>query len=103
MELLILPNQLFNYKIIKNTIDKIKLKIEKIIIWEHPHYFKLYNYNKLKLILHRASMKIYEQYLIKNVKCNIEYIEFHEKWKWKTKNEKVMFESVDKLKNSKWL
>lgn len=67
---LILPNQLFDIKILK--------KDYKYIIWEHPHYFEKYNYNKKKLILHRASMKYYFDYLKKN-KYKCEYVEFDKK------------------------
>ena len=54
---IILPNQLFE----KKFLDK----KNKYILYEHPHYFKKYNYNKKKLILHRASMKYYYEYLKK--------------------------------------
>ena len=47
MILVILPHQLYNIKILPKNINE-------IIIWEHPHYFKSYNFNKKKLILHRA-------------------------------------------------
>ena len=57
--LLILPHQLYNINILKKILEKDK----NVIIWEHPHYFKKYNYNKKKLILHRASMKYYYDYL----------------------------------------
>ena len=50
--LLILPNQLFDIKYLK------KYKKESIILYEHPQYF-----NKKKLVLHRASMKYYFDYL----------------------------------------
>ena len=67
MNFIILPNQLFNKKYLdkKNTY----------YIWENPHYFKDYKYNKKKLILHRASMKSYYDYLVKN-KYKVEYCEF---------------------------
>ena len=42
----ILPNQLFNIKLLS--------KDYKYIIWEHPHYFKKYNYNQKKILLHYA-------------------------------------------------
>ena len=54
----ILPHQLFD----KKYLDK---KYE-YILWEHPHYFKKYNYNKKKLLLHHGSMKYYFDYLKKN-------------------------------------
>ena len=37
--LIILPNQLF---------DKKYIKFKNIVIYEHEHYFKKYNYNKKK-------------------------------------------------------
>ena len=60
--LLILPHQLYDKKYIPKDI-------KDIIIWEHPHYFKKYKYNKKKLVLHRASMKYYYDYL--NSKSNL--------------------------------
>ena len=58
---IILPHQLFESK----YLDKNKYKY---IIWEHPHYFKEFNYNKKKLILHNGSMSYYYDYL-KGKKC----------------------------------
>ena len=51
MYFLLLPCQLFDKKYLS--------KKYKYILWEHPHYFKKYNYNKKKLILHFSSMKYY--------------------------------------------
>lgn len=68
MNFLILPNQLFD----ASYLDK----KYKIIIWECPHFFKDYNYNKKKLVLHRASMKYYYDYL-KAKGFTVQYIEFH--------------------------
>ena len=56
MSLIIFPNQLYTKKYIPKNITK-------IVIYEHPHYFTKYKYNQLKLILHRASMKYYYDYL----------------------------------------
>jgi deoxyribodipyrimidine photolyase-related protein len=75
MLLLILPHQLYEKKYIpKNITD--------IYIYEHPHYFGLgdnkYNMNKKKLILHRASMKYYYDYLKNKTKYKVNYIEFNE-------------------------
>lgn len=89
MSFVILPNQLFNIKYIPK-----KYKKHKFIIWEHPHYFTKYNYNQKKLILHRASMKYYFDYLKKN-KFDVSYIEFNEKFKIFSA---TMFDPVDKLK-----
>ena len=89
MSFIILPNQLFNVKYIPT-----KFKKHKFIIWEHPHYFKKYNYNQKKLILHRASMKYYYDYLKKN-KFDVAYIEFNKNFKIFSA---TMFDPVDKLK-----
>jgi len=85
----ILPNQLFDIKIIKNII-----KDMDIIIWEHPHYFTAYNYNMKKLILHRASMKYYYDMLKIKMKNKIEYIEYHEKFNIM---EYTIFDPIDKI------
>ena len=50
--LIILPNQLFAF-------PAHVVKYKKIIVVEHPLYFTKYNYHINKLILHRASMKLY--------------------------------------------
>ena len=68
--LLILPHQMYDKKYLPKDI-------KDIVIWEHPHYFKKYNYNKKKLVLHRASMKYYESYLKKN-NIDVEYLEFND-------------------------
>ena len=70
--LLILPNQLFDIKYFPK--DK---KISKVVLYEHPQYFTKYNFNKKKLVLHRASMKYYSNYLTKK-KFVIEYINFNQ-------------------------
>lgn len=66
-----LPNQLFSKK------ELSKIKIGKIILWEHPDFFTKYNFNKKKLILHRASMKKHFDYLSKQYK--VQYVEFNKK------------------------
>jgi deoxyribodipyrimidine photolyase-related protein len=54
MPLIILPNQLFDITILlKNCLDG------HIIFWEYDHYFTKYKYNRLKLIFHRITMKLY--------------------------------------------
>ena len=55
--ILILPHQLYDFKIIKKAI--IDYDIRNIVIWECPFYFTRMNFNKKKLILHRASTKYY--------------------------------------------
>ena len=66
MKFVILPHQLFDIKLIRNIIKNMD-----IILWEHPHYFTAYNYNKKKLILHRASMKYYHDMLKIKIKNKI--------------------------------
>ena len=85
--LLILPHQLFNKKYIPKYITK-------IFLYEHPQYFTKYKFNKKKIILHRASMKYYYNYLKKN-KYEIEYIEFNKKLNLKEYN---IFDPIDKIK-----
>jgi len=87
--LIILPTQLFD----KKYIDKVE-NIDKIILWEHPHYFKKYNYNKKKLMLHRASMKYYFDYLNK---YKVEYLEFSKKFKKDNKKKYYIFDPIDIL------
>lgn len=85
--LVILPHQLYNIKYIPKDISY-------IYIWEHPHYFKKYNYNKKKLVLHRASMKYYYDYLKEN-KYIVHYIEYDKKM---TANNYKIFDPIDKIK-----
>ena len=74
MNLLIFPNQLFEAKYFPPGI-------EIIYILEDPIYFGFrhikMNFNKLKLILHRSSMKYYEDYII-SLGIKVRYIEFEE-------------------------
>ena len=87
MIFIILPHQLFHKKYLPKNI-------KKIILWEHPQYFTKYNFNKKKLILHRASMKHYYDYLKKN-KYNIQYINFN---KTPTYKKSTLFDPIDKIK-----
>ena len=84
----ILPHQLFDKKYLN--------KNSEYYLWEHPHYFEGYNYNKKKLVLHRASMKYYFDYL-KKAKFNVKYIEYNKKLP--IINYKL-FDPVDKIKLS---
>lgn len=89
--LLILPHQLYDIDILKkHSLEDINY----ITIWEHPHYFKKYNYNKKKLVLHRASMKYYYDYL-KDNKYKVNYIEYNKK---PTINNYKIFDPIDKIK-----
>ena len=85
MNFLILPHQLFD----KKYLDKNNTHY----IWEHPHYFTKYNYNKKKLVLHRASLQYYYQYL-KNLNFKVKYIEYTKKL---SISEYTLFDPIDKL------
>lgn len=66
----VLPNQLFDIKYIPEDVTT-------IYIWEHPSFFTKYNFNKKKLVLHRASMKSYYDKLKKKYN-DVKYIEYDE-------------------------
>ena len=85
MIFLILPHQLFNKKYLKEYKDY------DFYIYEHPQYFKKYNFNKKKLMLHRASMRYYYDYL-KDNDFKVRYFDFDEKPKLK---EYVLFDPID--------
>jgi len=67
MNFIILPTQLY-YDI---DIDK----TSKIYLVEEPRYFTDFNFHKLKLAFHRATMKKYYDFLIRK-KYKVKYIEF---------------------------
>mgnify|MGYP005629551333 CR=1 FL=1 len=81
----ILPNQLFDKKYLS--------KDYKYIIWEHPHYFKKYNYNKKKILLHYGSLKYYNDYL-KKYNYDVKYLKMNDKLNIK---EYTIFRPADKL------
>lgn len=86
--LIILPNQLF---------DKKYIKFKNIVIYEHEHYFKKYNYNKKKIILHKSSILYYFDYLKKN-NYHVEYIKLNEKLELKTDIKYYIFDPIDNIK-----
>jgi deoxyribodipyrimidine photolyase-related protein len=82
-DFLIFPIHLFDPKILEEHLANLKLTKQDIHfhLMEEPCYFGYHritmNFNKLKLVLHRASMKYYEQLLLtKNYK--VTYHEFHD-------------------------
>ena len=89
MKLLILPHQLFDPKYFPEGV-------KDIILYEHPQYFKKYNFNKKKIMLHRASMKEYQD-LLQKKKFSVKYIEASQKFTFK-KGDFVMFDPIDKIK-----
>ena len=69
---LIFPHQLYQ-------INAVLQKDIKIYLVEETLYFQQYNFHQQKLVLHRASMKFYEQFLIENG-FEVEYIDhYHQK------------------------
>ena len=64
---LLFPHQLFK------EIDLLK-QFDKIYLIEESLFFTQYKFHKQKLVLHRASMKYYENYLKEN-KLSVEYIQ----------------------------
>lgn len=62
----IYPNTLFK------NIKKYLKNIDKIFIIEEPHFFTKYSFHKQKLLMHRASMKYFFDYLDEKV----EYVEY---------------------------
>lgn len=74
MNFIIFPNQLFEFTYLPKNISKIYLV-------EHPIFFgkreKQYNFNKLKLIMHCASMQCYKS-LLEKKKFSVQYISYHE-------------------------
>ena len=94
---IILPNQLFDIKYLDNPKDY------KFFLIEEPLFFgdkrRVKNFTKLKLVLHRASMKYYYDYL-KSEKIDIDYIDYNKikNYSFIKKCEKVtMFDPVDHL------
>jgi deoxyribodipyrimidine photolyase-related protein len=80
------PNQLF-----KNVE---KLKDTKVLLIEEPLFFTQYDFHIQKLVLHRASMKFYEEYLKEN-NIEAEYFE-DESYLKDYKNEEIyLYELFD--------
>jgi len=76
MLLCILPNQLFDQEFFPESVTK-------VVLWEHPDFFTKYNFNKKKLLLHRASMKYYFNYLQNYYKNSVYYVNFDEPFEYK--------------------
>ena len=63
---LVFPHQLYN-------VHPALVENKKVILVEEWLYFKQYNFHKQKLILHRASMQFYKEFLQQN-SFEVEYI-----------------------------
>jgi deoxyribodipyrimidine photolyase-related protein len=72
--IIIISNQLFEDSPILEDIDKDDI----IILYEHPVHFTKFVYHKMKLVMHRASMKFYEDYLNKKYKNKVIYLEYND-------------------------
>jgi len=123
MNFLIFPIHLFNIKILKENVDKFlstnahEKRIITFILLEEPCYFGFHkvkmNFNKLKLLLHHASMKYYEDLLQTpktrkqlNFDYDVKYLDFAHIQKYGYNdildcNELVYFDIVDFFLESK--
>lgn len=97
--ILIFPNQLFE------NIDPIIGKGKRIYyLIEEPLFFsdkeRIEKFNGLKLLMHRASMKIYEDYLLSKG-LDVQYIDYHDIDRFHTgvagANEVIYYDVVDHL------
>ena len=68
---IILPIHLFEQNKLINSKST-------VYIYEHPVYFTMYPYHKLKLVLHRATMKCYAHYVKHKYGCKVIYVEYDE-------------------------
>ena len=58
--IIILANQLFEKcLLIEKYFNTNELKNIKILLYEHPLYFNKFIYHKMKLVMHRSTMKYY--------------------------------------------
>ena len=85
---ILLPHQCYDKKYLKKKYN--------YYIYEHPHYFDSFKYNKKKLILHYASLKYQYDYLKKN-NFNVNYIKKDDKFNIK---EYYLFDPIDKIELS---
>lgn len=100
---LIFPTQLFE------DLQPILGKSKRIYyLIEEPLFFsdkeRVENFNGLKLIMHRASMKIYEDYL-KSKGLDVQYIDYHDQDRFHTgiisSTEVIYYDVVDHLLQSR--
>lgn len=69
---IVYPNSLFE----ENKLIEEYGKNSKVYIVEEPLYFTKYKYHKMKLVLHRSSMKYYKDYIDKKYKIKTKYVEY---------------------------
>lgn len=92
IDFLILPNQLFETKYLKQC--NITHSSHKLYVYEHPQYFTKYKFNKKKILLHKASMTYYKKYLEKQ-NYDVVYIQYNKPF---TSKHFEMFQSADDIK-----
>ena len=85
MNFVLIPNHVYSKKYLP--------KEYQYIIWEHPHYFTSYIYNKKKLMLHRASLQ-YQYSYMKRLGYNVKYINFYQIMK---ESHFTMYDPIDKI------
>lgn len=92
---LIFPHQLFPDLALLKSFDSILLIEEPLLFGDSE---RVSNFNKLKLIMHRASMKLYEK-LLKSKKLPVSYIPFNQDYSELLKSAKSIttFDVVDHL------
>lgn len=69
---IILPTQLFRESQLLDDLGKNDI----VVLYEHPLYFSKYTYHKMKLVMHRASMKYYNDFLKNEYKIKTIYLEY---------------------------
>jgi len=70
--------------------------VNEIYILEEPRYFTDYQFHKLKLIYHRASMKKYYDQLKKKIKCHyIQYDKVDKVYSQLNKSDTIYFNPID--------
>lgn len=94
MILLIFPNQLFENNELLNLAKKIYLIEDEL-------YFTKYRFHKMKLILHRASMKYYYDHIYNNFNKNVYYINYDKKYENIFTDEVIMYDTIDINLNNK--
>ena len=95
MNFLLFPHQLFK------DVEILK-KYKKVILVEHPIFFNKYNFNKKKLVLHKASCLNYLEYL-KSKKIEVTYIPFEKYRSMKDYRDCWYYEVVDKDLEKNWV
>ena len=99
--LILYPTQLFEYKYIEKIYSysesNIKPKSFNIILVEHPYFFTKFLYHKMKLILHRSSMKNYFD-LISKKKLNVKNTQYFQHNQIDKIDDYIKTKSIDEIR-----